>query len=91
MLCAKVCLWGLHYSVLTVNPYLPKQRKHLAPNRQFQATVQKHENQRNTTVLSLPTSVRGIQHVEQNDVNFAVQHDFMFTNHARRLLSVIRL
>ena len=38
--------FGLHYSVLTINPYLPKQREHLAPNRQFQATVQKHENQR---------------------------------------------
>jgi len=46
LLCAKVCPLGLHYSVLTVNPYLPKQRKHLAPNGQFQATVQKHENQR---------------------------------------------
>ena len=53
----------------------------------------------NTNILSVPIigtdkmhpSVRCIQHVEQNDVNFTVQGDFVLTNHATRLLLVIRL
>ena len=53
-LCAKVCLLGLHYSLLTVHPYLPNNVNIWPKIGNFWASVQKHENQRfseNTSIF----------------------------------------